>query len=73
MRGSLPISEACRNTCNFRRHDEMTAHGFRTTACNLLAGPGFGSDAIELRFSALGKPPARAGDSCSYDRIQLTG
>jgi hypothetical protein len=25
------------------------------------------------RFSALGKPPACAGGSCSYDRIQLTG
>ncbi len=24
-------------------------------------------------FSALGKPPACAGGSCSYDRIRLTG
>jgi integrase len=33
------------------RHDEMTAHGFRTTASNLLAEFGFGSDAIELQLA----------------------
>jgi integrase len=32
-------------------HHEMTAHGFRTTACNLLAELGFGSDAIELQLA----------------------
>jgi integrase len=29
----------------------MTAHGFRTTACNLLAELSFGSEAIELQLS----------------------
>jgi integrase len=29
----------------------MTAHGFRTTASNLLAEIGFGSDAIELQLA----------------------
>lgn len=33
------------------RHDEMTAHGFRTTASNLLAELGFGRDAIELQLA----------------------
>lgn len=33
------------------RSDEVTAHGFRTTASNLLAELGFGSDAIELQLA----------------------
>ncbi|MEJ1961007.1 MAG: integrase arm-type DNA-binding domain-containing protein [Gammaproteobacteria bacterium] len=43
------INSALRRLCY--RHDEMTAHGFRTTACNLLAELGFGADAIELQLS----------------------
>jgi integrase len=33
------------------RSDEATAHGFRTTASNLLAELGFGSDVIELQLA----------------------